>query len=256
MEAGVNVVRADGLDEGLTALASGDRPDLVIVDCALGVESTNRLARAARAAGAPKALVLFSPFERRAFGPVSLSGFDGWLVKPVRARSLYERLASEFAPVAIPASSAAAAPPRRGRTRRALLAEDNDINALVAQKALRRLGFEVERARDGEAASRLALAASSGATPHFDIVLMDIKMPGVDGLEAARRIRRAEADAKAPRAAIVALTASATNEEADAATAAGFDAFLAKPVEVGRLEATIEGLLEARSSAPARARLS
>jgi signal transduction histidine kinase/CheY-like chemotaxis protein len=255
VEAGLTVVRAEGLDDGLTALASGDRPDLVIVDCALGVESTNRLARAARAAGAPKALVLFSPFERRAFGPVSLSGFDGWLVKPVRARSLYERLASEFAPAAAPAPSIVPSA-RRGRARRALLAEDNDINALVAQKALRRLGFEVERARDGEEASRLALAASRGATPRFDVVLMDIKMPGVDGLEAVRRIRRAEAEAKAPPAAIVALTASATIEDADAATAAGFDAFLAKPVEVGRLEATIEGLLEGRSSAPTRAHLS
>jgi CheY-like chemotaxis protein len=85
---------------------------------------------------------------------------------------------------------------------------------------------------------------------------MDIKMPGVDGLEAARRIRSAEAEAKAPRAAIVALTASATTEDAAAAAAAGFDAFLAKPVEVGRLEATIEGLLGARRPASARARLS
>ena len=102
----------------------------------------------------------------------------------------------------------------------------------------------------------LALAATRGATPRFDVVLMDIKMPGVDGLEAARRIRRAEAEAKAPRAAIVALTASATTEDADAATAAGFDAFLAKPVEIGRLEATLEGLLEARGRASARAHLS
>jgi CheY-like chemotaxis protein len=187
---------------------------------------------------------------------VSLSGFDGWLVKPVRARSLYERLANEFAPAAAPAPPAAVPPARRGRAKRALLAEDNDINALVAQKALRRLGFEVERARDGEQASRLALAASRGATPRFDVVLMDIKMPGVDGLEAARRIRSAEAEAKAPRAAIVALTASATTEDAAAATAAGFDAFLAKPVEVGRLEATIEDLLGARRPTSTRVRLS
>ena len=255
VEAGVNVARAEGLDDGLTALASGDRPDLVIVDCALGVEATNRLARAARAAGAPKALVLFSPFERRAFGPVSLSGFDGWLVKPVRARSLYERLAGEFAPAATPARPAGPSV-RRGRAKRALLAEDNDINALVAQKALRRLGFEVERARDGEEASRLALGAVRGATPRFEVVLMDIRMPGVDGLEAARRIRCAEAEANAPRAAIVALTASATTDDAAAAAAAGFDAFLAKPVEVGRLAATIEDLLDARRSAPARAHLS
>ena len=145
--------------------------------------------------------MLFSPFERRAFGPVSLSGFDGWLVKPVRARSLYERLASEFAPAAAPPPPTAVPSARRGRAKRALLAEDNDINALVAQKALRRLGFEVERARDGEEASRLAVAASRGATPRFDVVLMDIKMPGVDGLRggAAHPPRRSRGEGAARR---------------------------------------------------------
>ena len=88
-EAGASVTRAEGLDEGLAALARAERPpDVVIVDCALGPDATNRLAEAARAAGAPKSLVLFSPFERRAFGQTALKGFDGWLVKPVRARSL------------------------------------------------------------------------------------------------------------------------------------------------------------------------
>ena len=65
-----------------------------------------------------------------------------------------------------------------------------------------------------------------------------------------------EAEANAPRAAIVALTASATTEDAAAATAAGVDAFLTKPVEVGRLAATIEGLLESNAPLSARLRLS
>jgi signal transduction histidine kinase/CheY-like chemotaxis protein len=261
-EAGATVARAEGLEDGLAALERGERPDLVIVDCALGVEATNRLARAARAAGAPKSLVLFSPFERRAFGQTSLSGFDGWLVKPVRARSLYERLASEFAPAsAPPLPSAQPARSRIAGAKRALLAEDNDINALVAQKALRRLGFEVIRAHDGDEATRVALAAVRGATAPIEIVLMDIKMPGVDGLEAARRIRRAESEAGARRAAIVALTASASAEDVAAAEAAGFDAFLVKPVEVARLAATIERLIAAPSDKlsapePVRARLS
>ena len=129
--------------------------------------------------------MLFSPFERRAFGQNSLQGFDGWLVKPVRARSLFDRLASEFAPAAsAPAPTRSLAPDARAM--RALLAEDNDINAVVAQKALRRLGFEVVRARDGEEATRLAGAATRGQSPRFDVILMDIKMPGIDGYEAAR----------------------------------------------------------------------
>ena len=256
-EAGATVARAEGVEDGLAALENGERPDLVIVDCALGVEATNRLARAARAAGAPKSLVLFSPFERRAFGETSLSGFDGWLVKPVRARSLYERLANEFAAAAAPPAAAPPTYSRGGKTKRALLAEDNDINALVAQKALRRLGFEVVRAHDGDEATRIALAAVRGAVAPFEIVLMDIKMPGVDGFEAARRIRRAEGEAKARRTAIIASTASATTEDAAAAEAAGFDAFLVKPVEVAKLAATIERLLAAPPAAePVRARLS
>ena len=259
-EAGAAVARADGLEDGLAALSQGARPDLVIIDCALGVEATNRLALAARVAGAPKSLVLFSPFERRAFGQTSLQGFDGWLVKPVRARSLFDRLASEFAPAAdapAPARANAGASPG-ARAMRALLAEDNDINAVVAQKALRRLGFEVVRARDGAEATRLGGAAARGETPRFDVILMDIKMPGIDGYEAARGIRRLEREAGAPRVALVALTANAMAEDRRASVAAGFDEFLVKPVDLARLAETIERLLAGPKPlpSPARARMS
>ena len=256
-EAGAAVQRAEGLEEGLAALSGDARPDLVIVDCALGVEATNRLALAARVAGAPKSLVLFSPFERRAFGQASLRGFDGWLVKPVRARSLFERLASEF-PVAAAEPPAARASVVAGpQAMRALLAEDNDINAVVAQKALRRLGFDVVRARDGEEAARLAGAATRGEAPRFDVVLMDIKMPGLDGYQAASGVRRLEGEIGAPRVAMIALTASATNEDQRASVTAGFDEFLTKPVDLARLAETIERLLaEARPRPAARARMS
>ena len=207
---------------------------------------------------APKSLVLFSPFERRAFGQTSLQGFDGWLVKPVRARSLFDRLASEFAPAARAPAPARANPSPAARALRALLAEDNDINAVVAQKALRRLAFEVVRARDGEEATRLASAATRGQSPRFDVVLMDIKMPGADGYEAARAIRRLEREAGAPRVALVALTANAMAEDRRAGAAAGFDEFLAKPVDLARLAETIERLLAAPAPvpSPARARMS
>ncbi len=238
-EAGATVARAEGLESGLAALALPGRPDLVIVDCALGPQATNRLAQAARAAGAPRSLVLFSPFERRAFGQTSLKGFDGWLVKPVRARSLYERLAAEF--------PAAVRPPdvteRHGpAARRALIAEDNDINALIAEKALRRIGFEPFRAKDGDEAVRLAAPAAPDAPPPFELILMDVRMPGIDGVEATRRLRAWEAAAAARPTPIVALTANGLEDERRFCAMAGFDAFLVKPFEFDDLAQTIERL--------------
>jgi signal transduction histidine kinase/DNA-binding response OmpR family regulator len=240
-EAGATVARAEGLEEGLRALSLGPQPDVVIVDCALGVEATNRLALAARAAGAPKSLVLFSPFERRAFGQTSLQGFDGWLVKPVRARSLFERLADEF-PTG-PAMVGTIAPlPANHRLARALLAEDNEINATIAQKALRRLGFEVVRAHNGREAAMLGEAAARGEAPRFEIVLMDIKMPGLDGFEASRCIRRAEQEAAARPMPIIALTANAMEEDRRASLSAGIDDFLTKPVDLARLAEAIDAV--------------
>ncbi len=253
-EAGASVTRAEGLESGLAALEAPNRPDLVIVDCALGPEATNRLAEAARAAGAPQSLVLFSPFERRAFGETSLQGFDGWLVKPVRVRSLFQRLAAEF-----PERPRLAAPPsqaQRAEPRRALLAEDNEINALIAQKALRRLGFEVTRARDGDEALRLAAPTVPGASSPFDLILMDLKMPGVDGAEATRRLRWHEAVHRSLRAPVVALTANALDDDRRACMEAGFDAYLAKPFEFRELAETIERVCARESGADALTRAS
>jgi nitrogen-specific signal transduction histidine kinase len=88
---GAGVVHApDGLAAEV-ALVDGPAPDLVIIDCALSAERAGEIRAAARAAGAGRALLLFSPFERRAAGPQGLADFDGWLVKPVRAASLRER---------------------------------------------------------------------------------------------------------------------------------------------------------------------
>ncbi len=246
-EAGACVQRAEGLESGLAALSGPVGPDLVIVDCALGAEATNRLARAARAAGTLRSLVLFSPFERRAFGQTSLQGFDGWLVKPVRVGSLFARLARQFPrPVGAiePRPGAQYAPARR-----ALLAEDNDINALIAQKALRRLGFEVVRASGGDEALRLASLRGPGASRPFDLILMDLKMPGLDGYETTRRLRRLETAYGRPPTPIVALTANALDDDRRSCLAAGFDAFLVKPFDFPELAGTIERLCAAAEEA-------
>jgi CheY-like chemotaxis protein len=152
-------------------------------------------------------------------------------------------MSEEFAPPPAPRAPKPRARSAKRRVMRALLAEDNDVSAVVAQKALRRLGFDVARARDGEEAIALAGAAARGETPPYEVALMDIRMPGADGFAAARALRRFERETGVRRAALIALSADAAAEDERAGAEAGFDAFLTKPVDLARLAEAIERTL-------------
>ena len=128
--------------------------------------------------------------------------------------------------------------PRHGL--RVLVAEDNEINALLARKHLERFGAIVERAHDGVETAEMAHAAMTGAREPYDLILMDIRMPGLDGHEAARLIRRTELETGTTRVRIVALTANAFEEDRRAALEAGIDAFLTKPVDPADLARMLE----------------
>jgi signal transduction histidine kinase/CheY-like chemotaxis protein len=232
-DAGMTVVRAETGFDALARLQDHVPFDIVIVDCALGEVETRTIGEAARVAGTGQRLVLFSPYERRAFGQVSSAGFDGWLVKPVRQHSLYNRI------------DPAATEPKTRTTRPrlpaidggmdVLLAEDNEINALLATRHLERLGATVIRAPDGLSALALAEAAMDGGKPYGAVVL-DIRMPGMDGFEVARRIRLSESARQIPPARLIALSADVHEAERRSASQAGIDIFLGKPVSFARLE--------------------
>lgn len=231
-EAGAEVTVVATEAEAQSALVG--RPfDLVLVDCALGHDAARRLAAAARTARAGRSLVLFTPFERRALGDVGEAGFDGWLVKPVRQRALMARLADDAA-AARPADSGDA-PAESGAGLAVLLAEDNEINARIALKLLDRLGCAVVHAGDGVEALERAREAMRGERPRFDLILMDIRMPGLDGLEVSRFIRVEEARAGLPPTCIVAVTANAFAEDRQACRAAGIDDFVTKPIDLDAL---------------------
>jgi PAS domain S-box-containing protein len=231
-EAGATVTVAEPGPAVRAALASG--ADAVLADRALGDDAVRAVAGDAREAGVATTIVMLSPFDRRAFGSPAAAGFDGYLVKPVRARSLFERLgaAAERGP-------AGGATRRRGRSDgtargsgapRVLLAEDNEINALLAMKSLEKLGAIVDWARNGTEALTLAQAALSGRRPPYRLMLMDVRMPGLDGLAATMRIRALERELGASMPCrIVALTANASQDDEAAARAAGLDGFIAKP---------------------------
>lgn len=222
-------------EEAALAALAGTGPTLLIVDSALGLEVSRRLASAASAAGVAQRLVMLSPFERRGFGSPTEAGFDGYLVKPIRTRSLHARLIAPAAAVSgedrpVPARAAA---PFAGLS--VLLAEDNEINAILATRVLGRLGLEVTLARNGAEALTIAEEALSGRRSAFDVMLFDIRMPGLDGMALIRRVRVAEAARGLPPTRAVALTANAFSEDRAACLAAGFDDFVPKPLDVDRL---------------------
>ncbi|MEM9555636.1 MAG: ATP-binding protein [Acidobacteriota bacterium] len=127
---------------------------------------------------------------------------------------------------------------------RVLLVEDNEVNRIVALAALDRLGVEAEAVGDGRAAlERLA-------HEEFDLVLMDVQMPSLDGLEATRRLRALEAESHR-NVPVVALTAHAYESDRLRCLAAGMNDYLAKPVRRSELAATLERWLAPRDGEPA-----
>lgn len=121
-----------------------------------------------------------------------------------------------------------------------LLVEDNDINARLATEVLRQIGFSVERAAHGGEAVDAVTARP------FDLILMDVNMPVMDGLEASRRIRRLAGPAG--RTPIVAMTANAMASDEAACRAAGMDAFVAKPFKLDQFVAILaQTLAEAQA---------
>ena len=233
---GAHADRVEGAARAMEILASGPAPDIVIVDCALGREEAEQVAAAARKAGVARSLVLFSPFERRAMAASTLGHFDGWLVKPVRSSTLFARLADPAPAGREDQVDQAPAPPAPFDV---LLAEDNEINALAAHKQLERMGARVTRAHDGAQALELAMEAGLGQRPAFALILMDVRMPRLDGVEATRGIRAFETQRGLPPVRILAVTANAFEEDQQACRAAGVDGVLTKPLQSGALAAAL-----------------
>jgi signal transduction histidine kinase/DNA-binding response OmpR family regulator/HPt (histidine-containing phosphotransfer) domain-containing protein len=127
-------------------------------------------------------------------------------------------------------------PPSAARRLNILVAEDNAVNQRLARGLLEKQGHTVTIASNG----RLAIQELEKGP--FDLVLMDVQMPEMDGLEAVRAIREREA-AGAPRTPVVAATAYTAQEDRDRCVAAGFDAYVSKPIQVAQLLDVIERLV-------------
>jgi CheY-like chemotaxis protein len=218
----------------------------VLFDHALGAKEVEALAVAARPF-APQRIVLFTPATRQELQFTAASALTGYLVKPLRTASLAARLASTlevFAPNLIDEAlteAVEALPSAAPRGLSVLVAENNEINALLMRSLLTRLGHQAVITTNGEEALESWLAAKSAGTP-YDLVLMDIQMPTLDGIEATKRIRNYENAQAGRRTPILALTANTLVEDRYACFGAGMDGFLVKPLDREKLLEALAGL--------------
>jgi two-component system, sensor histidine kinase and response regulator len=232
------------------ALVDAEMPDITGVDLGARINADPML-REVR-------LVMMTSLNRQPdLAQLASVGFAGYLVKPVRNHELLgcielvlaheskewhlqtHPLVTRSAPVCEVAAS------YRGKV---LLTEDNLVNQKVAARVLQRLGLEVEIANNGEE------AVAAMEQRRFDLVLMDLQMPVMDGFTATRVIRERERPGHATP--IVALTANAMVGQRELCLQAGMSAFLTKPLDVARLRETLTQFgLEATAPDPAEALL-
>jgi len=201
----------------LEGLLARSRPgDVLLIDHAL-----EPLKRRFKPSPDRPAIILLAPDERDRMAAYRRAGFAGYLIKPLRRASLVERVL-----IAAGQGEDAAAGPDDERIAfaaapgaRVLLVEDNPINALLAKALLAREGCSVDHAASGDE----ALAAAQVGT--YDLILMDMRMPGLSGEETAGELRKLGVSAP-----IVALTANAFDDDRRRCLAAGMNDFLVKPL--------------------------
>jgi PAS domain S-box-containing protein len=220
-------------------IQAGERFDVGILDMHMPEMDGVTLARAIRGhpAGTELPLVLFTSLGRRE-ARAEEEGFAAYLHKPIKPSQLFDALVSVLAdrPVHVGERGAARGEldPDMARRHplRILLAEDNVVNQKVALRILGQMGYRADVAGNG------LEAIDAVARQTYDVVLMDVQMPELDGFEASRELNRRWPGERRPR--IVAMTANAMQGDRELCAAAGMDDYVAKPIRVEELVAALE----------------
>ncbi|HEV3407848.1 MAG TPA: PAS domain S-box protein [Gaiellaceae bacterium] len=232
--------------EALSWVANGEPFDLGLLDLQMpemdGIELARRIRAHRDSTVLP--LVLLTSLGRRKEDAEAQVQLAARLAKPVKASQLYDTLVNVFAEQAGATRSGVATGDHaaEAQTVRVLLVEDNEVNRKLALALLTKLGYGADIAANGvEALAALEKAA-------YDVVLMDVEMPEMDGLEATKQIRARWPGASGPR--IVAMTAKAMAGDREACLAAGMDDYLSKPIRVDELAEAL-GRVDANAGAGA-----
>jgi signal transduction histidine kinase/CheY-like chemotaxis protein/HPt (histidine-containing phosphotransfer) domain-containing protein len=244
---------ASALELLRTASEQNDPFGIAIVDMAMpGMdgETLGRRIKADAALGEPALVMMTSMARKSDAARLKAAGFSAYLTKPVKQSDLFDCLAvvaglqddTTKRLNSQPIITSELVEAMRKRQRRILLAEDNRTNQKVALKVLEKLGYHVEVANDGEE------AVAGLKERSFDLVLMDVQMPRMDGLQATQAIRDPASGVKNPRIPIVAMTAHAMKGDRERCLEAGMDDYVSKPIQRQELAEILLQQLSSNSS--------
>ncbi len=237
---------AAALAELRRAVIAGVAYELVVLDHQMPEMDGTSLARriaADASLGAPKLILLSSSGDRMGADQLQASGLDACEVKPISAGRLHALIVRVLGPSPVvgrspvPEAPAAAAAPSGVSARRILVAEDNAINQKVARQYLKNAGYRADIVPNGRE------AVEAIRTTGYTLVLMDVQMPVMDGFEASREIRRAQAAQETGFTGeihIVAMTANAMAGDRELCLAAGMDDYISKPLTPAGLKVVLD----------------
>ncbi|UVK40492.1 response regulator [Mesorhizobium sp. AR10] len=224
--------------------------DVLLVDAAME-DADGRLLKRLRQSGFAdcEAITLIAPTDRGMLGEFRASGYATFLARPVRGETLLRVLLTSHAPVlAQPKPEKHGLPSLRSLGRRqqglsVLIAEDNDINAMLARATLVKAGHRVKVVGNGKAA--VEAVTEAGLKHRFDVVLMDLHMPVMDGLDAIAAIRRHEEEMAVPPVPIMVLSADSQEKTRHTVLAHGASGFVTKPLDPDALVHAVEAQVAA-----------
>jgi PAS domain S-box-containing protein len=216
---------------GRASIATSVEDVLEMVDAALERESGGLLRTLqSHGLGSVEAITLIAPTDRGQLPEFRANGYGSFLARPVRGETLVRMLVSGPARAAQsqPADDETPSDPHVSLGLSILVAEDNDVNALLARATLTKAGHRVRVVGNGEAAVEAVVNAGA---ERFDVVLMDLHMPVMDGLDALAQIRKHEDQHALPPVPILVLTADGQETTRHGVLAHGASGFLSKPVD-------------------------
>jgi PAS domain S-box-containing protein len=228
------------------AATFGDGCRTLLVDAAME-QSDGRVLKQLRQSGfaSAEAITMIAPTDRGMLGEFRASGYATFLARPVRGETLLRVLLAGLAAVQPPApvkekTGSSRAPRAKSRLPglSILVAEDNDINAMLARATLLKAGHRVDVVGNGKAA--VEAATGDGRKQRYDVVLMDLHMPVMDGLDAIAAIRRYEEAAGVAPVPIMVLSADSQEKTRHAVLAHGASGFVTKPLDPEALVRTVE----------------